>query len=391
MGAAAYLSQRLARAGGDRIKALDGYGTGPGYGLDVMRRAGQLGDTSSLALAKDQDANARAVQLANDNLKNITENYGRNAVALEANGRAQDQYRQLIERGVPAATAASIAFDGMQTKIASLGQTARYIQFQRDDALARDQLGRTQLEQQAYAAARPYAGTELEGDVRTRAYGTAQLYEAKAAVTDAMGGFVTDLRRGTDAASALSSAFGRLADRALNSVTDSLVSGLFGSGTKGGEGGGFGGILSSIFGGGAGGAGSPTGGVRLFANGGIMTPQGSVPLRAYSAGGIANSPQMALYGEGRMPEAYVPLPDGRRIPVAMQGAANANAAPSTPAFNLIDQRPAGSPDIEPTVQRRSDGGFDVIVRGVEGRMGQRAASGQGPFKQAAGGAGYRNG
>lgn len=56
-----------------------------------------------------------------------------------------------------------------------------------------------------------------------------------------------------------------------------------------------------------------------FANGGIMTSQGPLPLRAYASGGIANSPQLALFGEGRMPEAYVPLPDGRSIPVTMEG------------------------------------------------------------------------
>jgi len=56
-----------------------------------------------------------------------------------------------------------------------------------------------------------------------------------------------------------------------------------------------------------------------FAGGGIMTAMGPMPLKRYAAGGIANSPQLAMYGEGRMPEAYVPLPDGRRIPVAMQG------------------------------------------------------------------------
>jgi tape measure domain-containing protein len=60
-----------------------------------------------------------------------------------------------------------------------------------------------------------------------------------------------------------------------------------------------------------------------FAGGGIMTSQGSMPLKRYAAGGIANSPQLAMYGEGRMPEAYVPLPDGRRIPVAMQGGGGA--------------------------------------------------------------------
>jgi tape measure domain-containing protein len=56
-----------------------------------------------------------------------------------------------------------------------------------------------------------------------------------------------------------------------------------------------------------------------FADGGIMTSDGPLPLRKYAAGGIANSPQLAMFGEGSMPEAYVPLPDGRRIPVAMKG------------------------------------------------------------------------
>ncbi len=56
-----------------------------------------------------------------------------------------------------------------------------------------------------------------------------------------------------------------------------------------------------------------------FANGGIMTPMGPLPLNAYAGGGVASSPQVALFGEGRMPEAYVPLPDGRSIPVQMRG------------------------------------------------------------------------
>jgi lambda family phage tail tape measure protein len=57
-----------------------------------------------------------------------------------------------------------------------------------------------------------------------------------------------------------------------------------------------------------------------FANGGIMTSAGPVPLRRYASGGIANSPQLAMYGEGRKPEAYVPLPDGRSIPVKLDAA-----------------------------------------------------------------------
>ena len=63
---------------------------------------------------------------------------------------------------------------------------------------------------------------------------------------------------------------------------------------------------------------------NLFADGGIMTSEGPLPLRTYASGGIANSPQLAMFGEGSMPEAYVPLPDGRRIPVAMKGGGGGN-------------------------------------------------------------------
>lgn len=56
-----------------------------------------------------------------------------------------------------------------------------------------------------------------------------------------------------------------------------------------------------------------------FENGGIMTAAGPLQLQKYAMGGIANTPQLALFGEGSRPEAYVPLPDGRRIPVEMRG------------------------------------------------------------------------
>lgn len=71
---------------------------------------------------------------------------------------------------------------------------------------------------------------------------------------------------------------------------------------------------------------SSIGGMFGFANGGIMTNSGPLPLKTYANGGIANTPQMAVFGEGSMPEAYVPLPDGRTIPVTMQGAAGGSTS-----------------------------------------------------------------
>jgi lambda family phage tail tape measure protein len=62
----------------------------------------------------------------------------------------------------------------------------------------------------------------------------------------------------------------------------------------------------------------PTG-TFFAANGGVVGPSGPMPLHKYATGGVANSPQMAIFGEGRTPEAYVPLPDGRNIPVKMEG------------------------------------------------------------------------
>ncbi len=52
-----------------------------------------------------------------------------------------------------------------------------------------------------------------------------------------------------------------------------------------------------------------------FADGGIMTSAGAVDLMR---GGIANDAHLAVFGEGRTPEAFVPLPDGRRIPVDLR-------------------------------------------------------------------------
>ncbi len=93
--------------------------------------------------------------------------------------------------------------------------------------------------------------------------------------------------------------------------------------------------IGSLFGGITAGAGSPTtvaggagdaGGVSTIgsapvysAKGNVMTSDGPMRLRKYAAGGIARSPQVSVFGEGSMPEAYVPLPDGRSIPVSVQG------------------------------------------------------------------------
>ncbi len=68
--------------------------------------------------------------------------------------------------------------------------------------------------------------------------------------------------------------------------------------------------------------GAPQGAFGGLAMGGIV-PQ-SVPLQTFARGGIGGvvrRPTLFLAGEGKEPaEAFVPLPDGKRIPVQMNGA-----------------------------------------------------------------------
>jgi tape measure domain-containing protein len=93
-----------------------------------------------------------------------------------------------------------------------------------------------------------------------------------------------------------------------------------------------------------------------FANGGVMTNNGPAPLKRYSQGGIANRPQLALYGEGSKPEAYVPLPDGRRIPVALQGDKMRDAMGSGP------MQAATSPVLNMSFQSTNIGGVEYVSR-----------------------------
>ncbi|QOC57879.1 tail tape measure protein [Pseudomonas phage phiK7B1] len=70
---------------------------------------------------------------------------------------------------------------------------------------------------------------------------------------------------------------------------------------------------------------------KYFANGGVMTEYGELALRKYAKGGVADKPQMAIYGEGSMNEAFVPLPDGRSIPVTVSGTGSGNNMSKAPS------------------------------------------------------------
>ena len=134
--------------------------------------------------------------------------------------------------------------------------------------------------------------------------------------------------------------------------------------------------LGGIFGG----ARLPVGG--LFARGGVMTPGGPLPLRHYAGGGIVNSPQVAVFGEGRRPEAYVPLPDGRSIPVTMTGGAGGAGSVQHHTHYHIDARGADASAIA-----KLERALVAVDKSVEGRAvaaTKRAADRYGDYAKAVG-------
>jgi len=169
-------------------------------------------------------------------------------------------------------------------------------------------------------------------------------------------GIIDAIIEGDNFADVLSNVAKMLAKAALEAA-------LFGSGPFGGGGGG---LLGGLFGGGAGGAGGGLieTGLSLFgfADGGIMTSQGPMPLNQYGKGGIATSPQIAIYGEGNTAaEAYVPLPDGRSIPVTM----------SMPDLESLQRTPMPE---EIAMPQGGYGQVEVILRTTDGVTIQQVRS-----------------
>jgi hypothetical protein len=182
---------------------------------------------------------------------------------------------------------------------------------------------------------------------------------------ETLGGVVNALRQGKDMGEALAGVLDRVLGRLLSIATDKTVDALLG---KAGDAGG------GMLGGGmmGGGLSKLVSSFLPFAGGGVMTSAGALPLRQYATGGVANSPQVAVFGEGRQPEAYVPLPDGRSIPVSLQMKNSAAAARggAMPKMTFIDQ--STGVNVTP---RMSDGEIFLLI---ENRIAasERAAPGK---------------
>ena len=70
-----------------------------------------------------------------------------------------------------------------------------------------------------------------------------------------------------------------------------------------------------------------------FEKGGIMSELGPMVLQRYRDGGVAHGPMLSHFAEGATPEAYVPLADGRSIPVRI---AQERSAAEAMRFTVAD-------------------------------------------------------
>lgn len=161
-------------------------------------------------------------------------------------------------------------------------------------------------------------------------------------------------------------------------ITDPLFKAISGGVSAGG---GLGGIFDSLVGsvGSFFGSGPVEFAATPFANGGIMTPYGPMKLNAYAGGGIVNSPQMYVAGEGSMNEAIIPLPDGRSVPVTMTGGGMGDV---NVEVNVINQ---GQPANARVVGQRQTGNglsIDVLIDTVDNALGARMSKGQGSLANA---------
>lgn len=106
--------------------------------------------------------------------------------------------------------------------------------------------------------------------------------------------------------------------------------------------------IQSAFGFEAGGISSgPLVGTKKFALGGVMpgTMQRRLPVRAYQQGGIATSPQLAVFGEGRGAEAFVPLGPNRKIPVEVKGDGTQGGMQVSISLSVQSLDPRGAADV----------------------------------------------
>lgn len=209
----------------------------------------------------------------------------------------------------------------------------------------------------AYAEKRANTTATMAANYKTAAQAARELdKEQKQAAKSAeqLGGAIGGALKG------LINAFadGKLEAQELLGIVMSLLSALSRMPSGGGGGGFLSGLLGSVF---------------AFADGGVAARGRPQPLKTFARGGISST--AAIFGETGRPEAAVPLPDGRRIPVDLR-APNVSGRQSTQKVAVtvgvaIDGNGNLMPFVRSVAQGEASRAAGEVARGVPKMVDQR--------------------
>lgn len=326
-----------------REKKLGGFGSSLGSYLrgeipeEKRGKPGTDGDTKSFNAEIERVKKRTAALLAEAKAYGESEAVKTRAVTIEQLlSDAQRAGLKVTPERIKAIEAVSEAFAKASAEAAFLSK----LQGAKEDAAALERelqlvgltgaaLEKARIEQELFNEAKRlgYALTpEREAEIKAIADRTAELKrqrevmeEVRDVSREAMRGFIDDMVEGKSAAEALAGVLNKIADKLLEFGINQALNAALGGGTG-----------LNLFG---------------FANGGIASHGRPVSLPKFAGGGVARS--ASIFGEAG-PEAAVPLPDGRRIPVDLRMpepvAAPGRAAASivvAPVFNVENGTPEG--------------------------------------------------
>ena len=323
----------LAKVGNNPIWRRIGEALGGDYSPEAMAAAGIYNPAERKRRAGSGRRGGATMASASSETVSIEDYKADDGKEKKARKERADEYEnltRLIGKRTGAIEAETAAQAGLNPLINDYGFAVEKARAEYDLLTAAQEAGRDitpELRQQIDTLATAYANASVASEQLRESQGRLQetMADYNAIGREAIGSFVSDLRRGVDAADALSSALDRVIDRLLDMTLDNLF-----NPAGSGSGGLIGGLLSSFFGGGK------------------------------ADGGPISAGKGYVVGE-RGPEFIVPRASGFVIPNHALGGGGA----TSPVSVTINTLPGETGD----VSRRADGGVQIDMRRlVRGEM-----------------------